>query len=243
MGRMIGIVGGIGTFAGIDLYRKIYQHTDARTDQDHPPVALLSIPHKVLDRTMYLEGEVDENPGIAIGGIIHELSSVGAEVIGIPCNTAHVPVIFKEIEKRVPPGVKLLHMIEEVGSSISVHYPEIRRAGILGTNGTWMSKVYSDILATYQIEAIYPGEEMQKSLVHPAIYDKGYGIKAYADPVTERSRHDLLEAAMYLVKEGAEAIVLACTEIPLAIRESQIGQCLVFDSVSILALALINKSR
>ena len=243
MGKMIGIVGGVGTFAGIDLYRKIYKHTDARTDQDHLPVALVSVPAKVLDRTMFLQGEVEENPGIAIAGIIKTLASAGAEIIGIPCNTAHSPLIFNEILERIPGSIKLLNMIEEVGRHITSDYPEIRKAGILGTNGTYLSKVYSDVLSTFNIETIYPMENMQKSLVHPAIYDKSYGIKAFSDPVTDRARNDLLEVASLLVQQGSEAIILGCTEIPLAIPETLIEQSIVIDSVSILAQALITNSR
>ena len=239
---MIGIVGGVGTFAGIDLYRKIYQYTEARTDQDHLPVALLSLPRKVLDRTMFLDGEVDENPGIAIAEIINSLASLGAEVIGIPCNTAHSPIIFREIRERIPDHIILLHLIEEVGNYLSANYPTIRKAGILGTNGTYRSGIYTDVLSSYHIEAAYPDEHMQENLVHPAIYDKGYGIKAFSDPVTDRSRHDLMEAALSLVQQGAEAIVLGCSEIPLAIRESRIGTAIVIDSVSVLAQALIKKS-
>ena len=243
MGKMIGIVGGVGTFAGIDLYRKIYKHADARTDQDHLPLALVSVPAKVLDRTMFLQGEVEENPGIAIAGIIKTLASAGAEIVGIPCNTAHSPLIFNEILKRIPGNVKLIHMIEEVGRHISSDFPEIRKAGILGTNGTYLSKVYTDVLSAYNIEALYPEESMQKSLVHPAIYDKSYGIKAFSDPVTDRSRHDLLEVASSLVSRGSEAIILGCSEIPLAIQETKIEQSIVIDSVAILAKALISNSR
>jgi aspartate racemase len=243
MGKMIGIVGGVGTFAGIDLYRKIYKHADARTDQDHLPLALVSVPAKVLDRTMFLQGEVEENPGIAIAAIIKTLASAGAVIVGIPCNTAHSPLIFNEILKRIPGNVKLIHMIEEVGRHISSDYPEIRKAGILGTNGTYLSKVYTDVLSAYSIEVLYPEESMQKSLVHPAIYDTSYGIKAFSDPVTDRSRHDLLEVASSLVSRGSEAIILGCSEIPLAIHETKIEQSIVIDSVSILAKALISNSR
>ncbi len=243
MGKMIGIVGGVGTFAGIDLYRKIYKHADARTDQDHLPLAMVSVPAKVLDRTQFLQGEVEENPGIAIAAIIKTLASAGAEVIGIPCNTAHSPLIFDEILKRIPGNIKLIHMIEEVGRHISSDYPEIRKAGILGTNGTYLSKVYTDVLSAYNIEVLYPEESMQKSLVHPAIYDKNYGIKAFSDPVTDRSRHDLLEVASSLVSRGSEAIILGCSEIPLAIQETKIEQSIVIDSVAILAKALISNSR
>jgi aspartate racemase len=240
---MIGIVGGVGTFAGIDLYRKIYQHTDARTDQDHPPVALLSIPHRVLDRTEFLLGKVEDNPGVAIAGIIKALVSVGAEVIGIPCNTAHTPVIFEEIKKGVPSGAELLNMVEEVGRQLSEKFPDIRKAGILGTTGTYMSQTYTRSLAHYQIEAIYPERSEQDELVHQAIYDKRYGIKAFSDPVTDRARNDLMDAARSLIGKGAEAIVLACTEIPLAIPESRIDRSVVIDSVAVLAQALIHKSR
>ena len=243
MGKTIGIVGGVGTFAGIDLYRKIYQHTGARTDQDHLPVVLVSAPEKVLDRTMFLFGEVDENPGIAIAGIIKTLAAAGAEIIGIPCNTAHSPIIFNEILERIPGNIKLLNMIEEVGRHISIDFPKIGMAGILGTNGTYLSKAYTGTLSDFNIEAIYPEESMQKNLVHPAIYDMSYGIKAFSDPVTERARHDLLEVASSLVHQGSEAIILGCTEIPLAIPETKIEQSIVFDSVSILAQALINNSR
>jgi aspartate racemase len=242
MARMIGIVGGVGTFAGIDLYRKIYHHSGARTDQEHPPLALLSIPQKVADRTMFLQGEVEDNPGIAIAEIIHSLASIGAEVIGIPCNTAHAPVIFHEIEKRIPGNVQLLHLIEEVGRFLSTHHPAVRKAGILGTNGTYRARMYTDVLSSYRVEAVYPEEDMQEGLVHPAIVDQEYGIKAFSDPVTERARQDLLEAARYLIQQGSEAVILGCSEIPLAIHESSIGSCVVIDSVSVLAKALIRQS-
>jgi aspartate racemase len=243
MGKTIGIVGGVGTFAGIDLYRKIYKYTDARTDQEHLPVVLVSVPAEVADRTMFLQGEVEENPGIAIARIIKTLASAGAEVVGIPCNTAHSPSILNEILKRIPENIRLLHMVEEVGRYMSIHYPEIKRAGIMGTTGTIRSKVYTDVLSTFNIEAIYPDEHMQKKLVHPAIYDKSYGIKAFSDPVTDRSRNDLLKVASSLVSRGSEAIVLGCTEIPLAIPETTLGHSIVIDSVSILAQALITHSR
>jgi len=239
---MIGIVGGVGTYAGIDLQRKIYSLTDARTDQDHLPVALISKPHLMADRTAFLQGEVKENPGIAIAEIVNELAVSGAGVIGIPCNTAHSPAIFNEIRSRVPANVNLLHLIEEVCHLIVENYKEIRTVGILGTNGTYMSKPYTDPLSAHKISTIYPEERIQKELVHPAIYDEEYGIKAFSDPVTERAREDLFEAASSLIRRGAEAIVLGCSEIPLAITVQMIEQCIVIDSMTVLAQSLINNS-
>ena len=73
--KMIGIVGGIGSYAGIDLIRKIYDLTDAACDQEHLPVSMLSAPHKIIDRTKYLIGATQINPGIAISEIIDTLIS------------------------------------------------------------------------------------------------------------------------------------------------------------------------
>ena len=92
--KKIGIVGGLGPEAGVDLFRKIIQETPAKGDEDHLKVVLDSAPSEVPDRTAFLTGKTKVNPGTAIGKIICRLISADAEVIGIPCNTAHVPNIL-----------------------------------------------------------------------------------------------------------------------------------------------------
>ncbi len=242
MKKMIGIVGGVGSYAGIDLIKKIYDNTPARSDQDHLPVSMLSAPHKVKDRTKYLIGEVKENPGLAIAEIITTLSKHGAEVIGIPCNTAHTPTIFDVIKKNTPNEIQLVHLIEEVGKYIKKRHPKIKKVGVLSTNGTFIANVYPSILAKFEIEAIHPSEEIQKMFVHPAIYAQEYGIKAFSNPVKDKARKDLLMAASYLSRKGSEAIVLGCTEIPLAITEILIEESLVIDATEVLAKALIREA-
>ena len=242
MNKMIGIVGGVGSYAGIDLIKKIYDNTEARSDQEHLPVSMLSAPHKVKDRTKYLVGEIKENPGIAIAEIITTLSKHGAKIVGIPCNTAHAPRIFEVIKQNTPNQCKLVHLIEEVGKYITENYPAIKKVGVLSTNGTFLANVYPSILTNFGIEAIHPSEEIQKMFVHPAIYAQEYGIKAFSNPVTKKARKDLLMAASYLSRKGVEAIVLGCTEIPLAIHELQIETSMVIDATEVLAKALIRES-
>jgi aspartate racemase len=120
---VIGIVGGVGPYAGLDLAQKIFDQTLAHTDQEHLPLALLSVPHRITDRTAFLTGKTAENPALAISEVIWELQRCGATVVGIPCNTAHAAPIFTEIEKRLPPTVKLLHIIAEVGRYIQEKHP------------------------------------------------------------------------------------------------------------------------
>jgi len=243
MNKMIGIVGGVGSYAGIDLIKKIYDHTGATSDQEHLPVSMLSAPHKVLDRTKFLLGEIEENPAISIAEIITTLVSNGAEVIGIPCNTAHSPKIFDKILSSIPESCKLLNLVEEVGDHLSSLYPEIKKVGVLSTNGTLQTSVYPKTLAKYNIEVIQPADDIQKAFVHPAIYDEKYGIKAISNPVTNKARQDLMMAASYLSRMGAEAIILGCTEIPLALTDKNIERSIVIDATSVLAKALIRDSK
>ncbi len=243
MNKMIGIVGGVGSYAGIDLIRKVYDYTGANSDQEHLPISMLSIPHKILDRTGFLLGEIIENPADSIVEIITALSLNGAEIIGIPCNTVHAPQIFKKIKSSIPEGCKVLHLIEEVGCYIVSNYPGIKRVGVLSTNGSFRSRVYPDIMSNFGLEVIQPSEEIQEIFVHPAIYLPPYGIKACSNPVSERAKNDLMTAATYLSRKGAEAIILGCTEIPLALSQPEIEDSILIDATSVLASALVRESK
>ena len=71
--KMIGVVGGMGPYAGLDLIKKIFDLTKADQDQDHVPLAMISVPHKIEDRTKFLEGQNEKNPGIEIARIVNQL--------------------------------------------------------------------------------------------------------------------------------------------------------------------------
>lgn len=90
---------------------------------------------------------------------------------------------------------------------------------------------------------IFPDKVLQNDVVNKAIYDLSYGIKAQSNPVTEAAKRELSNAISYLQQEGAEAIVLGCTEIPLAITEKKIGKTPIIDPNLILARALIKKAN
>ncbi|AWV97492.1 aspartate/glutamate racemase family protein [Arcticibacterium luteifluviistationis] len=241
--EMIGIVGGIGSYAGIDLIKKIYDQTEAASDQEHLPISMLSVPHKITDRTNFLLDQTTINPGIAISEIIESLISNGSTVIGIPCNTAHAQPIFDLIKANVSESCTLVHLIEEVGQYLSTNHPEVKKVGVLGTTGTIMAKVYPDVLSKYGIEVIQPSDEIQNLFVHPSIYDVNYGIKAFSNPVNIKAKENLSMAATYLSRKGAQAIVLGCTEIPLAIQYDKIESSLIVDATAILAKALIRESK
>jgi aspartate racemase len=243
--KVIGVVGGIGPYAGIDLVKKIFDQTLATKDQDHLPVILMSLSADIEDRTAFLLGQSDRNPAYAIIEVLKKLSAAGATVAGIPCNTAHAARIFDLVQEHTRqhlPALKLLHMIEETVTSIKDRYPHRKRLGLLATTGTVRSGVYQQVLSRSGYDVITPDEETQNDKVHASIYDSAYGIKAIANPVAERARTQLLEAARSLIRQGAEAIILGCTEIPLALPEHSLDGVPLIDPTLILARALIRET-
>lgn len=239
---MIGIVGGVGPYAGTDLLNKIFNNTLAFKDQEHLDSVLLSMSSKIEDRTEYLLGKVKINPALAIVEVLHKLELIGSTIAGIPCNTAHSKKIFDTIQLELEKSksrIKLLNMIDETVLFIASNYPDITKIGVLSTTGTYKSKLYASALRLKGYEAIVPPLEMQENTIHPAIYDKVYGIKTISNPIHPQARQNLLEGCSYLEEQGAELVILGCTEIPLAISESKINNMITVDPTNILARALI----
>ena len=240
---MIGVIGGMGPYAGLDLVQKIFDNTRAKTDQGHIPVSMISIPHSIEDRTKFLLDNSLRNPAIAIADVIHKLRGQGATVIGMPCNTAHAGPIFDEIQNRIPPNIFFAHMIQEVVRHIKNEYSSIQNIGILATTGTMKAKVYHDELIENKLNPVTISQDEQDTIVEPAFYDKEFGIKAYSNPVSSEARDKLETAVKSLVIDGAEAVILGCTEIPLALPESNYNGIPLIDSTAILARALILNSN
>jgi len=240
----IGVVGGLGPYAGIDLVRKIFDQTIATIDQEHLSVALLSISEEVTDRTDFLLGKSKINPAYAIYEAIKKFELLGVEVVGIPCNTSHSPLIFNLIQGKIVKDqskIKVLNMVKEVGEFIVNYYPTSKNIGVLSTTGTYRAGVYGDFLQKFGLQAVIPNEEEQNLLVHQAIYHPEHGIKAKSNPVSRRAKQNLLEAIEILKQKGAEMVVFGCTELALALPEKVIFGLPIVDSNLVLARALIRE--
>lgn len=238
---IIGIVGGMGPIAGIDLSRKIVNQTIAGKDQDHITQILYSASERIVDRTEYIQGKIKENPAYAIADIILSLESMGASVVGLPCNSAHAPEIFGVIEEQLKvkkSEILLLHMIEEVGNFIKTQFPKLKKVGILGTAGTYQTRQYNRI-EKFGLEVINVSEA-EVEQVHQSIYHPVYGIKSVPDNISKESLTILDSASRTLISKGAEIIVLGCTELPLAFPEKFFENIPLIDTTLVLARALIN---
>lgn len=242
---LIGIIGGMGPYAGLDLVRKIFDLTPASRDQDHLPVALLSFPHRICDRSTYLFDETQPNPVPALTEIARQLDTVGATVAAMPCNTAHSPPIFDAIAGALQASghtIRLLNMIEEAVRYAREESPGLESIGVLSTNAVYQFGLYRDKIEEAGFRAVAPDEDIQNEKVNATIFDSEFGIKAKANPVTPTARQNLLDAIQHLQEKGAEAVILGCTELPLAIPETSMGEIVLIDPTYVLARALIRET-
>lgn len=239
--KPIGIIGGVGPFADIDLMQKILTQTQANTDQEHIPIVLHSFPHQIPDRSAYLLGQSPDSPVAPLLNLLESVVRAGATVVGIPCNTAHTPIIFEPLQERAATlGIHLLNIVDETVQFVQNHYPDIQRLGLLGTNGTYQSNIYEVAFAQSGIDLVLPASTVQTEVIHRAIYDPIWGIKAVCHPISAQARCKLGSAMQHLKERQADAVLLACTELPPAIDAHLLSGLQAVDPTLALARALIH---
>lgn len=240
--KVIGIIGGIGPYAGLDLVRKIRDNTVAKNDNEHLPVILHSIPQLISDRTEYITGKSAVNPSTGIIQGIRNLINAGANTFAIACNAAHSPSILTPVKEWISnkSNIELISLVDSTLEYIKQYNPPLRKIGIMAVYGTYKSRVYEDMFLRNGI-VIAEADEKIKLAIHNTIWDSKYGIKSYSNPVTQKARDELLSVAAKIIDQEADAIVLACTELPLAITERRIGNTIIIDANEILARKLISR--
>lgn len=240
--HLIGILGGMGPQAGLDMAEKLLKLTRTERDQDHLPFVLFSLPDTVPDRTSFLLGTEDINPAYAIADQFEKMSSLGVSIAVMACNTAHAKPIFDVVLKLLRERdveLRLLNLVNETINWIQRSLPEIRRVGILGTRGTLKTRLYDTALEAAGLEPILAGTTARDDEIHAALYSPSFGIKSCSGAITPEATSKIHAAIEHLHERGAEAVILGCTELPLAIKEEKIDRIPVIDPAKIAAERLI----
>lgn len=234
----IGVVGGVGPAATADFMQKIVRNTTAARDQDHIKLVVEQNP-QIPDRTANLIGD-GPDPTVALYATCKKLEAGDADLIAIPCNTAHAFV------ERIQPylSIPIVNMLHETVRHLHEHHPECRKVGLLATSGTLASRVYHEAIEAAGLEALAPDEANQARVMN-AIYGER-GVKA---GFTEgECRDELMRALEHLVARGAEAVFLGCTELPLLLAQSPhfaVGDrhVVLLDPTEILARKCVSLAR
>ena len=223
--KTIGVLGGMGPWATLDFFEKILRLTPAKTDQEHLRVIIDNNP-KIPDRSPAIVGTgEDPTPALVAGARI--LQQAGADVIVIPCNTAHY--FYERVQNAV--SIPVLHIMEEVVSTAREEVPSARVLGILATAAAVSSGLYARAFARKGIEVVNPDPAGQQ-VVNRAIYAVKGG--QMGPEITA----GLKKIADGLVGRGAQALVLGCTELPFVLKPQDVRVPLL-DSNQILARAAV----
>lgn len=220
--KTIGIMGGMGPLATIDLMNKIIQLTPAKKDQDHIHMIVDNYP-QIPDRTSAILGKgLDPLPFMKQSA--KRLESAGAEIIAIACNTAHY--FLPDLQASV--NIPILNMPKETISFIK--NSGFNCVALLATDGTLATKLYQEALYKSGITVLEPDKITQASVMEGI-----YAIKAGDLAKGMNLLHNVSQA---MVNKGAEAIIAACTEIPLVLNDFK--ETKVIDPSLILAQAVVN---
>ncbi|MFC0408221.1 cysteate racemase [Roseomonas elaeocarpi] len=226
---MLGILGGMGPLAGAQFLLRLTLLTPAERDQDHIPAVLWSDP-TVPDRTeARLRGGEDPLPALLHG--LRGLEAAGCRAIAIPCNTAHG--WFDQMQAAT--SLPILHIVDSAAEDLRRQSLEGATVGVMGTAATLAMGLYQERFGALGHAVITPEAGEMAELVTPgiALVKSNRVAEAYAP---------LAEAAARLIRRGAAAVVLGCTEIPLGIAAGPTLPFPVVDTIDALARASIRWS-
>lgn len=204
--RLIGILGGMGPAATVDFMAKVVMLTPARHDQEHVPLLVHGVP-QIPDRSAAIAAGSDA-PFLPMAAGIKQLERAGAEFIAIPCNTAHYWYDRLAKGSRVP----LLHIADAAAQMVAEIEPPIGRIALMATRGTVRARLYQSRFTEGGPRLLLPDEATQV-LIDAAIAATKAGQRTLARRQAEDAGQRLLDA-------GADRLLLACTELPLALTGS-----------------------
>ena len=221
--KILGVIGGLGPMATAYFMQLVIEMTEAVTDQEHIPMIIYNCP-QIPDRTNYLLGISEENPGPQIIECGRKIAAAGAELMAIPCITAHA--LYPEFEQEL--DVPVLHIIRETAAYLKKE--GIRKVGLEATDGTVSTGVFQKELEQQGIEVVLPSKEKQEMVMH-IIYNN---VKAGRR--VDMDRFQQVEEELH--EKGAEVIILGCTELSMISRDEKIGHGYL-DAMEVLARAAV----
>ena len=213
-----GILGGLGPLAHIEFEQRLLHHSarlGASCDQAHPNWLLFSAA-STPDRTKYLLGEgPDCTPELLQSAKL--LTSMGASFLIVTCNTAHA--FHQQVQSQI--DIPWLHMMDATAQYVATHFPEVHAVGILATDGTVRSQLYTKSLAQHSISTCVPtvGSAIQQRIMQ-SIYHPDWGVKSGGAWVSDIVLAELTAAAHWLKAQGAELIIAGCTEISIGLAKT-----------------------
>lgn len=226
--KTIGLVGGTGWVSTLDYYRYFNELVFKNTDGESTAEVIINSVNYPAIAKLTAAGKWDDITKIITDAAL-ALQTAGADCILLGANTMHH--IAPQVKAAI--NIPFIHIAEETGKEIKKK--GIKKVALLGTKYTMQLPFFKDVLASMGIETIIPNES-DIQIINDAIYKElALGI------ITAVTKENYLQIMQKLQQEGAEGIILGCTEIPLLIKPNDFDLPL-FDTTFIHASAAVNFS-
>ena len=227
--KIVGVLGGMGPDATVDFMEKVIALTPAKKDQDHIHMLVDHNPTVPNRQAAILDG--GEDPGPVLAEMAKRLEAAGAELLVIPCNTAYV--FATSVKEAV--NIPLISIIDVTIDALLQRDSSVTNIGVLATSGCLQADVYQQAL--------------QENSLYPVLPDAAElaALMVLINKIKAGDKSDIVAAGMRklakaLIARGAQAIVAACTEIPLVLNDSMLKVPLI-SSTDVLAEETVRLAR
>ncbi|MHA2363971.1 MAG: aspartate/glutamate racemase family protein [Candidatus Hodarchaeales archaeon] len=226
--KTIGLIGGMSWESSLLYYQIINEEVKKRLGGLHSaPIILYSFDFNKIEKLQHQNrwNEIFE----LIVDAAKRLETAGADFIVICTNTIHK--LADQIQKEI--SIPIINIIDETAQKIKEK--GFKKVGLLGTRFTMEGEFYKDRIIEYGIDVIIPGQEDRQS-THEIIYSElCLGL------IKESSKIKFQSVIQQMIRDGAEGIILGCTEIPLLIKQEDIDIPLL-DTTIIHALSAVDNA-
>jgi aspartate racemase len=221
--KTIGVIGGMGPAATVDLFAKLVAATGAERDQDHLRILIDNNP-RLPNRNDAIAG-LGPSPGPQLAAAARGLQQAGADFLVIACNTAHA--FQPDIEAAV--AIPLVSMIDATVDAAMKNGAE--RVGVLAADGCRRARLYDRAFEERDVEALFLGGEQQAEFMKLI-------FRVKAGDVGDDVRRRMASLAQSLNARGAGAIVAACTEVPLVLSSDTLAIPVINSTDALVARAV-----
>jgi aspartate racemase len=225
--KTIGLIGGMSWVSSLEYYRLTNERVKEKLGGLHSARSLMfSVDFEEIEQMQH-QGKWEEMTRVMVDAA-QRLEKAGADILLLCANTAHA--MAGDVQKAI--GIPLLHIADATAEKIRA--AGMKRVGLLGTKFTMEEEFYKGRLTQkYGLDVLTPEEE-EREIIHSVIYNE-----LCLGDIRRESRDRFVEIIQDLSSRGAEGVVLACTEIPLLVRQEDVEAPL-FNTTRIHAEAAVD---
>jgi len=224
--KIVGVIGGLGPEATVDLMRRVIEATPAKDDADHIRMIVDNNP-KIPSRIKALVEGTGESPAPLMAEMARKLAAFGADFLVIPCNTAHF--YYDDICSAV--DIPILNMVELTVQNVLKENPFVQTVGLLASEAVLVTKLYLKRLEERGVKQIHPSAQLQTRIMTSI-------RKIKVGKYQEADKRVLQTAAEELMRRKAEVLIVACTELSI-ISDSIDVEMPVYDASQVLAEGIV----